>query len=97
MNTAAFIESLRADIEQNLLNEIMEKLQPEINRRLYANIFDVKEAVRYLKISESTLRKMVKAKELPHFRLRGQIFFRQIDIDRYIEGLCQDIPKEVAQ
>lgn len=87
MTTTDFIAVMREDIKRELRMELLAELEPEIQRRLYANIFDIREAAGYLKVSESTLRKMVKAGEVPHFRQRGQIFFRQIDIDKHHERL----------
>ncbi|MBX4145937.1 helix-turn-helix domain-containing protein [Paenibacillus lautus] len=86
METTAFIEAIKRDITSGLKQELLSELQPEIERRLYANIFDFKEAARYLKVSESTLRRMVKDGEIPYFRQRGQIYFRQTDLDRHIEN-----------
>lgn len=86
MTTSDLIEVLRADIASELKEQILAELQPEIERRLYSNIFDIKEATYYLKISESTLRRMVKEGEVPYFRQRGQIYFRQMDLDKHIEN-----------
>ncbi|MEK3784100.1 helix-turn-helix domain-containing protein [Paenibacillus sp. FSL R5-0810] len=86
METAAFIEAIRADIVSGLKQELLNELQPEIERRLYSNIFDFKEGMRYLKVSESSLRRMVQEGEVPHFRQRGNIYFRQIDLDKHIES-----------
>lgn len=86
MKTADLIEAIRQDIRNELKDEIMSELQPEIERRLYANVFDLKEAARYLKVSESTMRRMVKDGEIPYFRQRGNLYFRQIDLDRDIES-----------
>ena len=44
METTAFIEAIRRDIASGLKQELLNELQPEIERRLYANIFDIKEA-----------------------------------------------------
>lgn len=84
METVAFIEALRSDIIAQLREDLLAELQPEITRRLYSNIFDTSEACQYLKVSMSTLRRMVKDGEIPHFWQRGQVFFRQIDLDKHI-------------
>ncbi|MNJ51092.1 Helix-turn-helix domain protein [compost metagenome] len=86
MTTADFIEAIRSDIESGLYEQLLKKLQPEIERRLYASILDLHEACRYLKVSESTLRRMTKEDGLPYFRQRGQMYFRQIDLDKYVES-----------
>ncbi|GAA0844472.1 hypothetical protein GCM10008915_47350 [Bifidobacterium pullorum subsp. gallinarum] len=84
--TSDLIEALRADIVSGLKEELLNELQPEIERRLYSNILDFQEGVRYLKVSESSLRRMVKDGEVPHFRQRGNIYFRQMDLDKHIEN-----------
>jgi len=85
LTTSDLIAALRADIKRELREEILAELQPEIERRLYGNIFDIKEAARYLKQSESTLRRRIKDQDIPHFYQRGCVYFRQIDLDRDIE------------
>ncbi|MGG3307479.1 helix-turn-helix domain-containing protein [Paenibacillus lautus] len=87
METTAFIEAIRNDIAAELKQEILAELQPEIERRLYANIFEFKEAMQYLKVSDSTLRKMVKEGQVPYFRQRGNIYFRQIELDKNIDSI----------
>lgn len=89
MKTADLIQALRADLKSGLKEEVLAELQPEIDRRLYANIFTFEEGRQYLKVSESTLRRMVKDGEVPYFRQRGNIYFRQIDLDKYVSGLVK--------
>jgi len=86
LNTSDFLEAIRMDIKRELRQEILSELQPEIERRIYANIFTFKEAAQYLKVSISTLRRMVAANEIPHFKQRENVYFRQIDLDRSIEN-----------
>lgn len=87
MTTADFIEALRADLKRELTTEILSELQPEIKKALRANIFDFEEACEYLKVSESTLRRMVRNNEISYFRQRNQLYFRQIDLDKHIESI----------
>ncbi|MEC0092857.1 helix-turn-helix domain-containing protein [Paenibacillus macquariensis] len=87
METTSFIEALRFDIKTSLREEILAELQPEIERMLHANIFDFEEAWRYLKVSSSTLRRMVKNNEIPFFKQRGNVYFRQIDINSHISRI----------
>ncbi|WP_339316918.1 helix-turn-helix domain-containing protein [Paenibacillus sp. FSL R10-2734] len=84
MSTADLIEAIRADIREGLREEILSELQSEIQQRLYSNIFDVFEACSYLKISDSTIRRMVRDKEIPYFRQRGNLYFRQISLDSWV-------------
>lgn len=89
MNTSDLIEALRVDIQSHLEQRLMENLKPLIERKLYSNVFDVKEAAKYLAVSEATVRRMVADKAIPHFRQRGQIFFRQRDIEKWIDSLVR--------
>ncbi|BFH60716.1 helix-turn-helix domain-containing protein [Paenibacillus azoreducens] len=87
MTTTDFIEALRADIKRELTAEILSDLQPKIMQALRANIFTFEEAYQYLKVSESTLRRMVQKGEVPYFRQRNLLYFRQIDLDKHIESI----------
>ena len=85
MSTSDFIEILSADIANGIEKKLLEKLVPLIEQRIYSNVFNTEEARKYLKVSVRTLRRMVSANEVPHFWQRGQIFFRQSDLDSYID------------
>lgn len=85
MSTYDLIQALRAEIAEGLEQKLLDRLTPIIEQRLYGNVFDIKEAVKYLSVSESTLRRMVADREVPYFMQRGQYFFRQTDIDRWID------------
>ncbi|GIO34381.1 hypothetical protein J2TS6_55220 [Paenibacillus albilobatus] len=87
METQMFIEALRTDIKRELAAEILSELQPEIKKALRANIFNLEEACQYLKVSGSTLRRMVRNGEIAYFRQRNQLYFRQIDLDKHIESI----------
>lgn len=84
ITTGDLIEAIRSDIRHQLKVEILAELQPEIERTLYSNIFDFNEASRFLKISDSTLRRMVRDEEVPYFKQRGNLFFRQIALNEWI-------------
>jgi excisionase family DNA binding protein len=86
LTTQDLIEAIRSDIRHELEDSLWKRIEPIIQQRLYANVFDLKEATRYLNVSESTLRRMVDEKQIPHFRQRGQIYFRQLSLDRWMEA-----------
>lgn len=73
------------EIKQELRDEILAELKPDIERLLYANVFTFAEACRYLKVSDSTLRRMVKDGEIPFIQNRTLIHFRQIALDKWLE------------
>lgn len=50
-------------------------------------IMDVKEAAKYLKISEWKLRELCKRGEIPHFRVDRRILFRRNSLDGWIFSL----------
>lgn len=51
-------------------------------------VFNVKELTDYLNCSESTIRKLVKNKEIPNFRIASRIFFQKKLIDLWIQNQC---------
>lgn len=87
MQTSDLITALRQDIETNMREKLLSEILPIIEEKLYSNTFTIKESAKYLRVSESTLRKLVDNHEIPHFRLRGQIFFRQTSLDQWIAEL----------
>jgi excisionase family DNA binding protein len=52
-------------------------------------ILDKKGAAEYLKVSESTISRMVSNKQIPHFKIQagqsGAVRFRQRDLDKWIQ------------
>lgn len=51
-------------------------------------VFDVKELTKYLRCSESTVRKLIRQKEIPNFRVANRIFFKRALIDTWIQNQC---------
>ena len=51
-------------------------------------VFDVKELTRYLRCSDSTVRKLIKNKEIPNFRIANRIYFKKALIDMWIQSQC---------
>lgn len=49
-------------------------------------IFNVKEMTKYLSVSESTVRKLVREKKIPHFRILSKILFDKELIDKWINN-----------
>ncbi|MBF0556410.1 MAG: helix-turn-helix domain-containing protein [Nitrospirae bacterium] len=82
--------SLEPDDIQAIAEAVMERLKPSIagnGKREYEDvIFDKKSLAAYLKVSESTISKLVSNKQIPHFKIQagqsGGVPFRQRDIDK---------------
>ena len=51
-------------------------------------VFDVKELTRYLRCSDSTVRKLIKNKEIPNFRIANRIYYKKALIDMWIQNQC---------
>lgn len=49
-------------------------------------VFNVKEVTKYLSVSESTVRKLVREKKIPHFRILSKILFDKELIDKWINN-----------
>ena len=51
-------------------------------------VFDVKELTKYLRCSNSTVRKLVRNNQIPNFRIASRIFFKKSLIDIWIQNQC---------
>ena len=51
-------------------------------------VFDIKELTRYLRCSDSTVRKLIKNREIPNFRIANRIYFKKALIDIWIQNKC---------
>ncbi len=87
---------MKTELEPQDINTIsdmiIEKLRPVIvsngNQAAIDIIFDKKGLSSYLKVSESTINKLVSNKQIPHFKIQsgqsGGVRFHKKDIDRWI-------------
>ena len=53
------------------------------------DIFNINELTKYLHCSESTVRKLIRNRKIPNFRVGYRIFFRKRDIDKWIDNQCE--------
>lgn len=51
-------------------------------------VFNVKEVAEYLHCSTSTIRKLMRKKEIPSFRVAYRVFFKKSIIDQWINNQC---------
>ena len=51
-------------------------------------IFNVKELTQYIRRSDSTVRKLIKNKQIPNFRIANKIYFKKALIDIGIQNQC---------
>lgn len=52
------------------------------------DVFNVQELTKYLHCSDSTVRKLIKDKEIPNFRIANRIYFKKALIDMWIQNQC---------
>ncbi len=52
------------------------------------DVLDVKEVADYLHCSQSTIRKLLRKKEIPNFRVAYRIFFKKSLIDSWVNNQC---------
>ena len=69
-----------------LKNENPESKDIELKETVLPVLLDFKETMNYLKVSNSTLRTMVRKNEIPYCRVRGKIVFYASDIKSYLES-----------
>lgn len=50
------------------------------------DVFNVQELTKYLHCSDSTVRKLIKNKEIPNFRIANRIYFKKALIDMWIQN-----------
>lgn len=53
------------------------------------DICDIKSLSNYLKISISEVRKLVREKKIPNFRLGNKIMFDLVEINKWVEKLAE--------
>lgn len=59
------------------------------------NICGIKDLSKYLDISESEIRKLVRGKMIPYFRLGNRIKFRLTEIEKWIKQLEENEGKNL--
>jgi|TARA_B100000315_G_scaffold203150_1_gene196136 excisionase family DNA binding protein len=65
-----------------ILNEIKDVVQDKMSNRW----MDIREAVKYTSVSESTIRRAIKRGELKPSRSLGKLLFRVSEIERWLSG-----------
>jgi excisionase family DNA binding protein len=71
---------------EELLKDILTELQ-QIRQQSepVKEVFSVREAARYLSISEYTLREWVRMRKVPHNKINKQIRFKKSKLDRWLD------------
>lgn len=51
-------------------------------------VLNVKELTKYLRCSDSTVRKLIKNKEIPNYKIANRFYFKKELIDIWIQNQC---------
>jgi len=81
-------EELTRAIVEGVTERLIPLLSGIVTREPVPEVFDKKSLAGYLKVSESTLSKLVSNKQIPHFKVAhgqsGSVRFYRRDIERWI-------------
>lgn len=91
------IQQQKEEMLQELEQRIWAHLEPRIHQALLARHMSVAELAEYLHVSEPTVRRMIRERTIPSFRVRGQIFVRQVDVDEWIRRQVEEGGKDSDQ
>ena len=80
------IQQQKEGIIEELERRLWERIETRIQQALLARHMSIAELAKYLHVSEQTVRRMIRDRTIPSFRVRGQIFVRQMDVDRWIQN-----------
>ena len=57
-------------------------------------LLDIKQASKELRLAPITVRRKVRAREIPHRKMGGKIFFTEADLKAYIEAAAVPAKKK---
>ncbi|SIS89163.1 helix-turn-helix domain-containing protein [Alicyclobacillus vulcanalis] len=86
------IQQTKEEILTELERRLWERLEPRIEQALLARHMSIAELAKYLHVSEPTVRRLIRERTIPSFRVRGQIFVRQTDVDEWIRKQVEVMP-----
>jgi len=49
-------------------------------------VLNIKELSKYLKISSSTIRRLISKREIPFYKVSSQYFFNKVSINEWVEN-----------
>lgn len=84
------IQKTKNEMLAELENRLWQRLEPRIEQALLARHMSIAELAQYLHVSEPTVRRLIRERTVPSFRVRGQIFVRQQDVDEWIQKQVEE-------
>lgn len=84
MSTLDFIETLKAEVSEDVFVRLMDKLEPIIQQKLQHNAFSTQEAAAYLKCSDRMLQQMCRERKIRFYKVGIDYRFRQTVLDEWI-------------
>lgn len=79
------MHEMKSEVLDELEQKMWERLEPRIQQELHARHMSVADTADYLHVSEATVRRMIKDRDIPSFKVRNQILIRQMDVDEWIQ------------
>lgn len=73
-------------------NENLEQVSQ--NNGITKKVLDSTEAARYLGISYWLIRKLVREKKIPHYKIESKTLFTKEILDQYIQDSLEEVKKE---
>lgn len=77
-----FLEPIIDDCVSRAFNKNINELNLE--KPVNEDVFDIKEATSYLKLSKATLYRMTMDREIPHYKIGRRLYFRREELDAWI-------------
>ena len=80
------MQEMQSKILEDLERQVWKRLEPRIQQELLTRHMSISDTAKYLHVSVQTIRRLIRDKTGPSFRIRNQIFIRQMDVDIWIEN-----------
>lgn len=75
------------ELEERITKKVIEALKPLLTPTAEERLFTVKTLAPYLGVSEKWIYERVQLREIPYFKIGGNVRFRKSDINHWIETL----------
>ncbi len=88
------------ELVRDITHEVVKALKPLLKgRREDGSLFTVKSLAEYLQVSEKWVYERVHLKEIPYYKLGGNVRFYKVAVDRWLGETCKVpvAPKDSAR
>ncbi len=82
-----------AELEENVVQKVVTALKPLLREKAgedaLAALLSVKGLAGHLSVSEKWIYERVQFKEIPHYKVGGNLRFKRSEIDRWLDEKCK--------